>query len=224
MNGSDQPTIYDAPAPPPPPAPRSGRGTWIALSIAAAVLLIGGGALLAVVLAGSGSGAEVTASRNETETETQAEAEAEKSKLGGPSAEDGGSAASESTTVSSDTPPTAPAPTLPTVPSSAAPATAPPPTQRPAVPATVSRTCGANGTGDCFLALRSGPSTVGPELGRLNEGDVISLDCQQRGESIKPSALGYSTDVWARSTDGRWLSMAFLDAPGWPLTDITVPC
>ncbi len=90
--------------------------------------------------------------------------------------------------------------------------------------ATVNRTCGANGTGDCFLALRSGPSSAGPELGRVNESGSVTLACQQRGETVRSSVLGFDVNVWARTTDGQWATMAFLDAPGWSLTDISVPC
>ncbi len=214
----DQPTIA-YPASTPPTGGRSGRGIWIALGISAGVLLIGGGALLAFVLTKSDPEPSVTAAQNQTETETG------KVELGGRSTEDDGSGATGKRIESPDStmasPTTAAAPTLPppTVPS-----TAPPPTQPPAITARVSRTCGADGTGDCFVSLRTGPSSNGSELGRLYENDTVTIECQQRGESVKSSVLGSSTDVWARSTDGHWLAMAFLDAPGWSPTDITVSC
>ncbi len=124
-------------------------------------------------------------------------------------------------------PTTAAAATLPPAtapPATAAPPTAPPTTQRAAFPARVNRTCGARGNGDCFVTFRPSPSSNGADLGTLDEGMPVTLECQQQGESITASELGYPTDVWARSDDGRWLSMAFLDAPGWSLTDVTVPC
>lgn len=102
--------------------------------------------------------------------------------------------------------------------------TQPPSTTQPAVVATVNRTCGDDGAGDCFLALRDHPGSSGTELARLDEGAQVRLACQARGEGVLSSVLGYHTDVWARDLDGRWMSMAFLDAPGWSLSDLTVPC
>lgn len=204
---------------------------WIALGISAVVLLIGGGALLGFVLTRSDSEPSVTATQSEPEAD--AEAETEKPKLEGRSGNGDGSGAGGtrvgspnpalSTTVVAPTlpPPTAPATAAPTT---AAPTTAPAPTRPPAVLARVNRTCGADDTGDCFVSLRPSPSASGPELGRLDEGSTVNLECQQLGQSSRSSELGYSTDVWARSTDGQWMSMAFLDAPGWSLTDVTVPC
>lgn len=199
---TDQPTI-SSPAAARPPDGRSGRTVWIALGVAAAVLLIGGGALLALVLVGSDPDPSVTAT-------------------------DAAVTTSPTTAAPATLPPTTalPATAAPATaaPATAAPPTAPPTTKRAAVPARVTRTCGAGGNGDCFVTFRPSPSSDGADLGTLDEGMSVTLECQQPGESITASELGYPTDVWARSTDGRWLSMAFLDAPGWSLTDVTVPC
>lgn len=224
MTGVDHPTIPYS-APPPPSGDRPGRNVWIAVGVAAVALLIGGGALLGYVLLGSDS--EPTLTADPTETETESTSEAAKTKLEGRTTDQDATAA-PATAAPATAPPataaTATAPPATAAPATAPPATAPPPAPRAAVPARVSRTCGADGTGDCFVTFRPAPSSKGANLGQLDEGDTVTLECQQRGESVRASALGYSTDVWARSTDGRWLAMAFLDAPGWSLSDVTVPC
>lgn|GEM_PF-3612814 len=88
----------------------------------------------------------------------------------------------------------------------------------------VARSCGARGNGDCFLSRRSSPSSDSTELGRLSEGDQIDVQCTVVGESVTASVLGRSTRIWARTADGAFVSMAFVDAPGFdPFTD-SHPC
>lgn len=101
------------------------------------------------------------------------------------------------------------------------PATLPPTTP---VQGVVSRTCGSKGNGDCFLSVRSSPDADARELFRLSEDDEIVITCTTEGESVLSSILGRRTTVWARTDQGAWVSMAFVDAPGFdPFTD-SRPC
>jgi hypothetical protein len=85
----------------------------------------------------------------------------------------------------------------------------------------VEGTCGGNG--DCFLSIRSSPSTGSDELGRIGEGDHVSVSCQIRGRVVE-SALHGTSDVWVALTDGGYVSGLFLDVPGWSRYDVTNPC
>lgn len=119
-----------------------------------------------------------------------------------------------------------PAPTLPpTATSPASPPTAPasPVSSQPRS-ATVVRSCGSSGRGDCFVSVRSGPTSSAPELSRLYEGTTTEVLCTVYGSSATSSILGRSTDVWAKDPAGRYMSMAFLDVLGWDLYTTTVPC
>jgi hypothetical protein len=115
---------------------------------------------------------------------------------------------------------------------SAAPTTSPaPPTTVAATALTpayfsarVSRTCGHSGRGDCFLSVRSGPTSSSTEMYRLNEGTTVSVQCQVEGESVTSSSLGSPTTVWARGTDGNYMSAAFLEGPGLDPFAVTTPC
>jgi hypothetical protein len=109
--------------------------------------------------------------------------------------------------------------TTPTAPSTAV--TAPPPTF---VSARVARTCGRNGRGDCFLSVRSGPTSSSAEMYRLDEGTSVSVQCQVDGESVTSSVLGSPTTVWARGTDGNYMSAAFLEGTGFNPFAVTTPC
>lgn len=123
----------------------------------------------------------------------------------------------ESTTTASTTTTTAPATTAPTT---TAPATTAPVT----VSGIVARSCGARGNGDCFLSLRAGPGTRTTEMDRLSEGSSVQITCTAVGESVTSSALGRPTSVWARTPQGYWVSMAFVDAPGFGSFTNDHPC
>lgn len=146
------------------------------------------------------------------------------------------------TTSATDPPPTSePAPTMP--PATAAP-TVPAPTPLPTVetvpPVTaspigggstaapvfgeVNRTCGAGGGGDCFLSVRSAPDSDAREVVRLSEGDAVVITCTVTGASVTSSVLGRATNVWARTPDGTFVSMAFVDAPGFDPFANNRPC
>ena len=87
------------------------------------------------------------------------------------------------------------------------------PTAQPAR-ATVKRTCGRNGVGgDCRLSVRAHPSTAAPEVKRLDEGDSLRLSCQVHGDRVFSSALGGSSRVWSKTTDGGYVSNAYVAGP-----------
>ncbi len=87
----------------------------------------------------------------------------------------------------------------------------------------VVNTCGADGTGDCFVALRSAPSSASKEFGRLNEGASVSVVCQTLGENVTSSGLGGTTDLWAGTNDGAYISSAYLDGAGLDPYEQTLP-
>jgi hypothetical protein len=94
----------------------------------------------------------------------------------------------------------------------AAPTTTAAPTPA-AVRATVKRTCGRNGAGDCHLSVRAQPSSAAHELARLNEGAALRLTCQVRGESVHSSVLGASSTVWSKTTSGGYVASVYLAGP-----------
>ena len=90
--------------------------------------------------------------------------------------------------------------------------------------AEVNRTCGADGGGDCFLSVRSAPNSDAREVIRLSEGDALSITCTVVGEAVTSSVLGRATSIWARTPDGTFVSMAFVDAPGFDPFTNSHPC
>ena len=105
----------------------------------------------------------------------------------------------------------------------------PPPTAPPTVPATtfagsVRRTCGADNSGDCYVAVRTGPTSDTAEVARRSEGTAVIVTCQTNGESVRGSVLGAPTSVWVRDIDGHYMSAAFLDVPGWSPFTVSMPC
>ncbi len=132
------------------------------------------------------------------------------------------------TSVRPTVPLTAPA-TVPTVPMSTIPPATPPPvgtgsTAAAPVVGEVNRTCGSGGSGDCFLSVRSAPDSDAREIVRLSEGDAVVITCTVTGASVKSSVLGRTTNVWARTPDGTFVSMAFVDAPGFDPFTNSHPC
>jgi hypothetical protein len=80
--------------------------------------------------------------------------------------------------------------------------------------ATVKRTCGRNGVGgDCHLSIRAQPATGAREVKRLDEGDSLRLSCQVHGARVFSSALGDSSTVWSKTTDGGYVSNAYVAGP-----------
>jgi hypothetical protein len=97
------------------------------------------------------------------------------------------------------------------------------PTEPPTVSATVARTCGKGGQGgDCRLSVRAEPSSDADEVERLSEGDPLELVCQVRGERVRSSALGGSTDVWSQTDGGGYVSNAYVQGSGISPTRLTL--
>ena len=93
---------------------------------------------------------------------------------------------------------------------------------RSSVTATVSRTCGADGSGDCFLTLRAGPHSSTASLMRYDEGDTVQVLCQVYGDRAHSSAMDASSSVWAKTTDGGYVAAIYLD--GIDQFNVTTPC
>jgi hypothetical protein len=89
-------------------------------------------------------------------------------------------------------------------------------------PVTVARTCGASGTGDCYVTERSQPNTSSITLKRWTEGSTLSVVCQVQGQSVSSSVLNRASTVWSRTTGGGYVANIFLD--GIDAFAITVPC
>lgn len=136
------------------------------------------------------------------------------------------------TSVDSTTPPvddtTQTTMTTVTTPPTTPPTQPPPVTQPPVEPGpregTIVRSCGVSGKGDCRIAVREGPSTKDKATGRLNEGDKVVFVCTVMGEEVRSTVLNDTTAVWARNEKGTYVSMAYLDIPGWALKETTEPC
>lgn len=89
---------------------------------------------------------------------------------------------------------------------------------------TVVRSCGVSGKGDCRIVVRSGPSTKDKAVGRMDEGDTAVFVCTVMGEAVRSTVLDGTTSVWARNESGHYVSMAYLDVPGWDTYETTNPC
>ncbi|WP_445148873.1 zinc ribbon domain-containing protein [Baekduia sp. Peel2402] len=91
------------------------------------------------------------------------------------------------------------------------------------VAATVARTCGRGGVGgDCHLSVRASPSSDSAELRRLDEGDALRLSCQLRGDPVRSSALGVTSSVWSRTTQGGYVTNVYVKGPGLKSRSITL--
>ena len=91
------------------------------------------------------------------------------------------------------------------------------------VVATVARTCGADGSSDCFVSLRAGVTGRSAERRRLDEGATVRVVCQRHGEDAYSSVLGRSSDVWARTQGGLYLANVYLTGSGLDPDRITLP-
>lgn len=113
---------------------------------------------------------------------------------------------------------------VPPSPTSASTTSLPGPSLPPVVTGTVARTCGADGRSDCFLSVRTEPTSHAPELRRIAEGQPIEVVCQVPGQPARSSVLGRSVPVWARTPDGRYVANVFVDAPGFDPVSLNRPC
>ena len=78
---------------------------------------------------------------------------------------------------------------------------------------TVTHTCGATGRGDCFLSVRTAPTSDSEEVARLNEGSSVRIVCQVLGQTVKSSAGGTS-NVWARTEPGHYVANVYVQGDG----------
>ena len=204
------------PTPPPPvmtPAPdgpKPSRTPWIVAAVAAVVMLVAVGTAIGLAVAGGkeqggGAGQDQVSAGGSTTAPSEASTTAT-------------TTAATTVTTTMVTQPT-PIATVATTSGTSAPAPSQPP-----ITATVSRTCGANRAGDCFLSLRSDPTSSSRELGKLNEGDSVVVVCQMHGRRTSSSVLGTSGDVWTKTADGSWVANIFLDGPGLRPLEVTRPC
>lgn len=99
----------------------------------------------------------------------------------------------------------------------------PPPPSASGVLANVARTCGSDGLQDCYVSLRSGPTSRSAERRRLDNGTAVRVVCQRRGERAYSSVLGAASNIWARTEDGEYLANVYLKGDGLNAFEITLP-
>ncbi len=87
---------------------------------------------------------------------------------------------------------------------------------------TVEYTCGATGTGDCFLSERAGPGVADRLIRNHDEGTTVRVECQVLGQKASSSVLDQSSRVWARTTEGGYVAAIFLS--GIDKFRVTTPC
>lgn len=100
----------------------------------------------------------------------------------------------------------------------------PPVTPPPVIDARVARTCGSDGRSDCFVSVRVLPTAASPELRKTYEGQAISVVCQVPGQPVLSSVLNQSVPIWVRTADGGYVANVYIDAPGFDLLSLNVPC
>jgi hypothetical protein len=88
------------------------------------------------------------------------------------------------------------------------------PAKRVGVNATITRTCGASGTDDCYVSLRSRPTASSRELGRLDESATVRVVCQLSGGEATSSVLGRTSRIWSRTREGAYLTNVYLTGRG----------
>lgn len=120
---------------------------------------------------------------------------------------------------------TEPGPTT-TIPPTTAPPSPPPPTTTVpvGVRGTAVRTCGRDGRGYCNVAVRTRPTPDAPEIRQVDEGQPIWVVCQVPGAPAYSSVLDESIPIWVRTHDGLYAANIFVEAPGFELRSINVPC
>jgi serine/threonine-protein kinase len=90
------------------------------------------------------------------------------------------------------------------------------------VTTTVEYTCGASGTGDCFLSERVSPNAATELISNHDEGTTIQVECQVVGQAVSSSVLDRSSRIWARTTGGGYVAAIFLS--GIDKYHVTTPC
>jgi hypothetical protein len=88
----------------------------------------------------------------------------------------------------------------------------------------VARTCGTNPGSSCGLTERTQPSPEAPPLLKKEhpEGEILTVVCQVQGASVKASKLPQATTVWSRTTEGGYVSNAYLEQIA--VYTVTTPC
>lgn len=186
-----------------PDEPRQ-KVTWIVLGALAVVVVIAGLVLGMSMFGGGDDNADVVADGP-----------------GGGSASTTKPSSDSSTTTSSTTSTTTSSTTSTTTPT-----TEPQTTAVPTGPltGTAVRTCGSDGGAKCMVAIREAPSVSAKAVSRLYENETAVFECTVMGDEVASTVLGRSTSVWARTENGLYVSMAFLDIPGWDTFTTTHPC
>jgi hypothetical protein len=63
----------------------------------------------------------------------------------------------------------------------------------------------------CSVLAYSGPGTSYPQKGSVDEGEIVQVVCQAKGQPIRSGdSRGTPSDVWNRLSDGRWVSDVFV--------------
>lgn len=214
VGAGGSPPAGGAPAPlvapgPPGPAGPGGQRSWaVAVAVGAmAIAVIAVAVLAAVAFLGGGSGSDDRAEKpsrevsREQSDDTSSDREASS---GGDAGSPGIFPPSTTFRLPSTTTTTSPSPT--------------------AVTGTVSRTCGANGRGDCFVSVRAAPTSKSAEIRRIDEGMPIDVLCQVPGQAARSSVLDRSVPVWLRLSDGHYVANVFVDAIGFDPLALNRPC
>lgn len=63
--------------------------------------------------------------------------------------------------------------------------------------------------GGTTLNRRSGPGTASPVVGKLADGDTVTITCSARGTK-HAGRNSYVTDLWNKLADGSWVSDAYV--------------
>jgi LasA protease len=63
--------------------------------------------------------------------------------------------------------------------------------------------------GGTTLNRRSGPGTAHPVVGKLTDGDTVTIVCSARG-TRHTGRGGYTSDLWNKLTDGTWISDVYV--------------
>lgn len=66
--------------------------------------------------------------------------------------------------------------------------------------------------GACGLNERSRPTIHSRRVGRVQDGDIVEIECQVRGEKVI-TPEGASSRLWDKLTDGRYVSDVSVDTP-----------
>ena len=63
----------------------------------------------------------------------------------------------------------------------------------------------------CAVAVRSGPTTTSPVVGRIGDGDAVAVLCQTTGPVVRSGSV--SSSVWDELRDGDWVPDIYVTTP-----------